>query len=83
MFGILCEDELPLKTQTASFQGQTIEGIEIIMFNRRYIFKRLVFHCHVSFPGSRFFDQHDHSVGNRWQIIGGLRPSMMVSKYTS
>ena len=30
------------------------------VLNRRYIFKRLVFHCHVGFPGCRFFCLRNH-----------------------
>ena len=37
----------PLKTK--------MTGWEITIFNRRYIFKWLFFHCHVSFWGCRWF----------------------------
>ena len=42
----------PEKDEKKFFPSKTnMTGWEITIFNRRYIFKWLVFQCHVSFPG--------------------------------
>ena len=39
--------------------------------NRRYIFKWLVFHCHVSFPGCRHSVMSQHDILDAWRNSEG------------
>ncbi len=51
---------------------------KITIFNRRYIFKWLVFHCHVSFPGVD--TQNDAMFNSRDTFSKAQHPAGIISE---